>query len=80
MNVTTIRFAGQLFDGGSFKVHGGKYQRGRGSWSTVGITGVDTNSQQGGDCYRRGDGSAEFQVILTSPHPHKPHLILIVLT
>jgi hypothetical protein len=28
MNLTTIVFDGETFDGGHFKVHGGKYQRG----------------------------------------------------
>jgi hypothetical protein len=63
MNLTSITFDGQVFAGGHFKVHGGKYQRGQGHWDgEPGRNGeVDPeNSQHGGDCYRRDDPAAEF--------------------
>lgn len=51
MNVS-INFNGATFPGGSFKVHGGKYQRGGGSW---GRAEGDGSGLRGGDCYRGGD-------------------------
>ena len=56
MNVTTIYFDGEAFDGGNFKVHGGKYQRGQGHWDNEpGRDGqIDPeNSLHGGNCYRQ---------------------------
>jgi spore coat protein CotH len=62
MNVTTIYFDGEAFNGGKFKVHGGKYQRGGSHWEgEPGRDGqIDSDtSLNGGDCYRKDNPTAE---------------------
>ena len=48
-----VSFDGVQLPGAHFKTHGGKYQRGGGSWG-------HGHAMEGGDCYRGSDRSAQY--------------------